>query len=86
VVSSPTFVLLNVYETPRGTVYHFDAYRIRGQEEFEGIGFGEILEEGGVVVVEWAQKVEGLLPRERIEVRFTVVGRRDRAVEIEGET
>lgn len=46
-VSSPTFVLLNVYGSGRLTLYHLDAYRIVGSEDFEAIGFGEMLEQGG---------------------------------------
>ena len=57
-VSSPTFVLLNVYDAGRLTVYHLDAYRVGGADDFEAIGFGELLGQGGVVVVEWAGRVE----------------------------
>jgi tRNA threonylcarbamoyladenosine biosynthesis protein TsaE len=72
-VSSPTFVLLNVYDTGRLTLYHLDAYRVQGPEDFEGIGFSELLEQGGVVVVEWAARVEGLMPSGHIEVRIDVI-------------
>src|SRR5438874_12041222 len=47
-VSSPTFVLLNVYPGGRLTVYHLDAYRVAGPEDFEAIGFAELLEVGVV--------------------------------------
>src|SRR5437763_7660846 len=60
-VSSPTFVLLNVYDGGRLTVYHLDAYRTSGESDFESIGFGELLEQGGVVAVEWPQRVAGLI-------------------------
>src|SRR5688572_22674006 len=40
-VSSPTFVLLNVYDTPSLKVFHLDAYRVGGADDFEGIGFTE---------------------------------------------
>ena len=67
-VSSPTFVLLNVYPTPRMNVYHLDAYRTHGPEDFEAIGFTELLEQGGIVVVEWAARVAPLLPPDCISV------------------
>jgi len=73
-VSSPTYVLLNVYPAGESgkTVYHLDAYRIAGEEEFAGggVGFEELLndQEGGLVVVEWARRVEHLLPADRIQV------------------
>jgi len=69
-VSSPTFVLLNVYPGGRLTVYHLDAYRVSGPEDFEAIGFNELLEQGGVVVIEWASKVADLLPARTIHVRL----------------
>ena len=62
-VSSPTFVLLNVYDTGRLRVVHLDAYRVAGSEDFEAIGFAELLEQpAGVVVVEWPERVNSLLP------------------------
>lgn len=83
-VSSPTFVLLNVYEDTRLKVFHLDAYRIRSAEDFEAIGFAELLEQGGVVVVEWAEKVRELLPNsQRIDVRITITGPRSRRIEID---
>lgn len=81
-VGSPTFVLLHVYNTGRLTLYHLDAYRARGAEDFEGIGFGELLEQGGVVVIEWAARVENLLPAERIDVQIEPIGLTSRRVEI----
>ena len=84
-VSSPTFVLLNVYDTPpiRLAVYHLDAYRIGGADDFESIGFTELLGQGGVVVVEWAQRVRSLLPPESIHVRIEATGPSSRQIEID---
>jgi len=83
-VSSPTFVLLSVYDTGRLKVFHLDAYRAHGAEDFEGIGFNELLEQGGVVIVEWAQRVEKLLPAGHIAVRIEATGASDRRIEITG--
>jgi tRNA threonylcarbamoyladenosine biosynthesis protein TsaE len=79
-VSSPTYVLLNVYESGRLSVYHLDAYRV-GSEDLEGIGFGELLEQNGVVVVEWAERVRDLLPPGTIRVRIEPIGKRERRIE-----
>src|SRR4051812_25831722 len=81
-VSSPTFVLLNVYDTGRLAVYHLDAYRVHGPEDFEAIGFPELLEQGGVVVVEWPARVEPLLPARRIDVTIEPVGAHTRRITI----
>ena len=81
-VSSPTFVLLNVYDGGRLTVYHLDAYRVGGADDFEAIGFPELLGQGGVVVVEWARRVESLLPPDRLDVRIDALGETARRIEI----
>ena len=82
-VSSPTFVLLNVYESGVLTVFHLDAYRIHGAEDFEAIGFPELLEQDGVVVVEWAERVKSLLPKvKRIDVTIKTTAENQRAIEI----
>jgi len=82
-VSSPTFVLLNVYDSGRLVVFHLDAYRVHGSEEFESIGFAELLDQGGVVVVEWADRVEALLPARRYNVHITTTDREARRIEVE---
>jgi tRNA threonylcarbamoyladenosine biosynthesis protein TsaE len=82
-VSSPTFVLLNVYPGGRLTVHHLDAYRVAGAEDFEAIGFSELLEQGGVVVVEWAGRVERLLPPDHIRVTIRPTGDQTREIQID---
>lgn len=60
-VNSPTFVLVQEYHG-RLTLYHIDAYRLARAAELAALGFDELCEAGGVVVVEWADRVESLLP------------------------
>jgi tRNA threonylcarbamoyladenosine biosynthesis protein TsaE len=81
-VSSPTFVLLNVYEGRRLAVFHLDAYRVHGPDDFEAIGFTELLEQGGVVVVEWADRVTELLPPNCLHVRIEPIGEGRRRIEM----
>ncbi len=81
-VSSPTFVLLNIYDTGRLNVFHLDAYRAGGSDDFESIGFSELLEQRGVVVVEWADRVKSLLPSEVIHVTVTPTAETHRDIEI----
>ena len=81
-VSSPTFVLLNVYDTGRLAVYHLDAYRVAGPDDFEAIGFSELLAQGGVVVVEWASRVAELLPPDCINVRIEPGGEHVRRITV----
>jgi tRNA threonylcarbamoyladenosine biosynthesis protein TsaE len=81
-VSSPTFVLLNVYTGGRLTVYHLDAYRVAGPDDFENVGFTELLDQGGVVVVEWAQRVRDLLPADSLSVNIQASGPNSRDIRI----
>jgi tRNA threonylcarbamoyl adenosine modification protein YjeE len=85
-VSSPTFVLLHVYDRPpiRLPVFHLDAYRVAGSDDFDAIGFPELLTQAGVVVVEWPQRVAALLPPTTIHVRLTPTGPDSRRIDIEG--
>ena len=85
-VSSPTYVLLNVYDTGRLTVYHLDAYRVHGPDDFDAIGFSELLEQGGVVIVEWPSRVADLLPNDRINVTLTPTVDGERRIDITGAT
>jgi len=82
-VSSPTFVLLNVYDSGRLVVFHLDAYRVHGPADFESIGFAELLDQRGVVVVEWAERVASLLPARRVSVRITTTDRESRTIQID---
>jgi tRNA threonylcarbamoyladenosine biosynthesis protein TsaE len=79
-VSSPTFVLLNVYPA-RLTVYHLDAYRVMA-EDIEAIGFAELLEQGGLVVLEWPERAAALLPADRVDVRIETIGEHERTIHI----
>jgi tRNA threonylcarbamoyladenosine biosynthesis protein TsaE len=82
IVSSPTFVLLNIYDTKTLRVFHLDAYRAHGSDDFDAIGFPELLEQGGVVVVEWPERIESLLPPTHIRVQILTLSPRRRQIEI----
>ncbi len=71
-VASPTFTLIREYHGPV-TVYHADLYRLDAPGQLDDIGLEEILDDGAIVVIEWAEKAQTLLPREYvwIELRFT---------------
>lgn len=87
-VSSPTFVLVNAYRRPdSGQLFHFDAYRIDSLSEAEELDMDNLLAQGPLVV-EWPERVEPILPAERLwawleydaeehrAMRFTARGKR----------
>ncbi|MCS7033241.1 MAG: tRNA (adenosine(37)-N6)-threonylcarbamoyltransferase complex ATPase subunit type 1 TsaE [Phycisphaerae bacterium] len=82
-VCSPTFVLLHIYDCPAFKVFHWDAYRVSGPTDFEATGFSETLQEGGLVIVEWPERVAALLPPRCISVRITVTGETSRRIDID---
>jgi len=79
--TSPTFVLINQYPG-RVPVYHVDAYRTESLTELMDLGLLELLGGGGVTIIEWADKLESLLPPEAIHVHIDGVGDQPRAITI----
>jgi len=72
-VSSPTFSIVNEYETHnKGSLFHFDFYRLDSIEEALDIGVDEYLESGNICLIEWGERIRGLLPDNiyNIEVGF----------------
>ncbi len=63
-VNSPTFTILQIYEEGRLPFYHFDVYRIGDVEEMEEIGYEDCFYGEGVCLIEWANLIEEILPRE----------------------
>ncbi len=70
-VTSPTFVLAQQY-VGRRTLYHLDAYRLQTAEEFLDLGVEEYFHTDGIILVEWADRVEECLPPDRVQVRIDV--------------
>lgn len=80
-VTSPTFILVEEYHG-RMDLYHFDVYRIDDSEELYFIGFDEYLSKEAVVVIEWANRIEEILPKERLDIVIEYVQDTGRKVDL----
>lgn len=57
-VSSPTYAIVNEYDTPKGNVFHFDLYRMKSADEVEDIGIHEYLDNAFLCIIEWPEVYE----------------------------
>lgn len=69
-VSSPTFAIVHEYVGGRVPVYHFDMYRIESEDDLYSCGYYDYLDEDGIVVVEWSENIESLLPDDCLRISF----------------
>jgi tRNA threonylcarbamoyladenosine biosynthesis protein TsaE len=72
-VPSPTFTLVQTYETPKGPLWHFDLYRLAAPDEVWELGFEEALAEG-MSLIEWPERLGRLLPPARLDLRLRFAG------------
>jgi tRNA threonylcarbamoyladenosine biosynthesis protein TsaE len=84
-VSSPTFALVNEYETStQQIVYHFDFYRIKNLEEVYDIGYEDYFYSNNICLMEWPENIEPLLQNEEVlKVYIKTIGQGSREVVIE---
>lgn len=67
-INSPTFTILQVYDSGRLPFFHFDVYRIGELDEMDEIGYEDCFYSNGVSLVEWAELIEPLIPEHAIHV------------------
>ncbi len=85
IITSPTFTIMNEYNGEKMPLYHFDMYRLNSAEEAINAGFEEYFDLKvlkGVVLVEWASNVEGLLPALHVEVKLNKIDDNKREIVI----
>ena len=70
-LTSPTFTIVQEYETGRLPLYHFDVYRVSNADELFEMGFGEYLHGKGVCLIEWADLIEDMLPPETVTLKLS---------------
>lgn len=79
-ITSPTFTIIKEYEEGEMPLYHMDVYRLDGITE--GVGIEEYYRKNGVVIIEWANTIKDILPKERLDIKFSVVDENKRVLTI----
>lgn len=69
-VPSPTFTLVQTYDTPLGPLWHFDLYRLKDSEEIYELGWEEAMS-GGLALIEWPERLGSLCPPARLDIRLS---------------
>jgi len=83
-VTSPTFTLINEYPGRETFLYHLDVYRLDRPEDLRETGYEEYLLGGGVLVIEWAEKIREAVPDEALFIRISWMDENLRKIEISG--
>ena len=81
-VSSPTFSIVNEYLAGTSKIYHFDFYRIKNIQEAYDIGYEEYFYSGDLCLVEWPERIAGLLPEHHLKVDIQVTGPEQRTISL----
>lgn len=80
--SSPTFSIVNEYESTQGPVYHFDFYRLKSEQEAFDMGYEEYFYSGQYCFVEWPEKISGLLPVDAVSVHMSLTADGSRQIAV----
>ncbi len=81
-VNSPSFTIVNEYPGGQRKLYHFDLYRLGDRSELHEIGWNDYQQRDGIMVVEWGEKAEELMPSSYYLVEFETIDSDQRKIEI----
>jgi tRNA threonylcarbamoyladenosine biosynthesis protein TsaE len=82
-IASPTFSIVNEYQSADGNIYHFDFYRLKTQTEALDMGFEEYLYSGNYCFIEWPEKIPDMLPLHYISIKIQVADNDARRISVE---
>jgi len=80
-IISPTFIIMRTYQINFKFFYHVDLYRIKDEKDIEELGLTEIMNDTqNIVVIEWPEKIEKILPKKRIDIYFEYLDENKRKI------
>ena len=82
-VTSPTYSLVHEYSSPLGPVMHLDLYRLTGPDQLPQLGWEEMMRSGGLLLIEWPERAEGVLPAETFHLKLEHIASRPEARRLE---
>ena len=77
-ITSPTYTIIKEYNSGELPFYHMDVYRLDGNTD--GVGIEEYFSKSGIVVIEWADTIKDILPKERLDIKFKVLDENKRVL------
>lgn len=80
-VPSPTFTLVQIYDSNRGEIWHCDLYRLKCPEEAFELGLEDAFHQA-ICLIEWPERLGNLLPRRRIDMTFNIVNETTREITV----
>lgn len=81
-VHSPTFAIVNEYRGKDITVYHYDLYRLKSDDDLISTGFTDYMDDGSVIISEWSELFEDMLPPDRINIRIEKISENERRITV----
>jgi len=82
-ISSPTFSIVNTYQTKGGMVHHFDLYRLNTTQELVDLGFDIYLDSNSLVLIEWPELAMPLLPQNTVKITISINSDNSRSLSFE---
>lgn len=77
-ITSPTFNIIKEYLDGEAELYHMDVYRV--EDNYESVGVEDYFKRNGISIIEWAELIEDILPKERLDINFQIVGENTRII------